>query len=732
MKKLGLVAAIAVAMMLAACGKDEGATTGAQPAPVAGADIALAHKEVSEPAWLRTRLPADTVTYLRIPSLWGALAGADGRPLDALYASEANAKAIVQVREALTKDPVIAATGVAPWVALLAGAQRSPLEIAIIDASKFATPASLVLIHGRFAYADAAAATAAIAALEPTALQVEKPIADGSVGTFSMGGTRLFAHFDARSQRLTLLAGMTANAAELEKRVATFANESEHPMRALEKEIDAGGQGLFAWTSIEALRPMASAGMQGQPADAMQRKLVEQVRAVAFGSGAVNGRGVTSLRVDAPKAGLLQYLPRSAKHVAFRSVGEPDWAMTMGVWTPEEWAQLRASIARDQGAETGKKLDEALDEMRKKLGVGIEDVFAAIGPDLTFVQDGAGVYGAARIGDADAFARFLKELDTRFGVKDDVREIAGTKFHHIALRTPEAPAVPGADTQTDAWLKLYSRMGNHTYWIERDGYMIFADVPQTLMDYVAGKPEFDVGAWLVKSGVDVEHAVFAGATRTRNAQRTVHAAYLGILQILGDLSGKPVDMYMLPSASALGVPTDGTFAVALRAWDDGIALDMHYAQSPLEALAGGGSMTTVAVVGILAAIAIPAYNDYTVRAQLTGVLNEAASVKVAVAEHIMTNGKLPADARALGIDLPIEGEISSIDYQDGAIVISFTDAAPPELQGKQVALVPYSSGGSPQFACGRAPMDTGGKALGDANAAQLTSIEDRFLPARCR
>lgn len=730
MKKLGLVVAVAVATMLGACGKEEGATPGAQVAPAAKADLALAHKEVSEPAWLRKRMPADAVAYFRIPSLWGALAAADGRPLDSLYASEANAKAIAQVRDTLAKDPVIAAAGIAPWVGLLAGAQRSPLEIAILDASKFATPASLVMIHGRFAYADAAAATAAIAALDPT-IQVEKPIADGAVGTFALGGMKLFGHFDGKSQRLTLLAGMTANAAELEKRVAAFANEGEHPMQALEEGIDAGGQGLFVWTSIEAMRPMAATGMQGMPADAIPRKLVAQMRGAAFGSGSVNGRGVTSLRIDAPQANLLHYLPRTAKRVGFRSVGEPDWVVTLALWTPQEWAQVRAAIARDMGADAGKNIDDALAKMRTELGLGIEDLLGALGPEISFVSDAAGSYGAARIADPDALARILKELDTRFGVKDEVREIGGTEFHHVAFRTSPASA-PVGGAQLDAWMQLYARASNHVYWIERDGYLILADVPQTLMDYVAGKPGFDVGAWQAKAGLEVEHAVFAGMTRTRNAQRMVHAAYLGVLQTLGDLSGKPVDLYAFPSASALGLPADGTFAFALRAWDDGVALDMSYAQSPLEAFTGGSAMTTVAIAGVLAAIAIPAYNDYTVRAQVSEAMLGATGLKTALAEHVMANGKLPASARELGIELPIEFASSTATYEGGAIVIAFGDAAPTELQGLQVALVPFLAGDMVNFACGYAAMDEGGKALGEADGAALTTVPERYLPERCR
>jgi type IV pilus assembly protein PilA len=142
-------------------------------------------------------------------------------------------------------------------------------------------------------------------------------------------------------------------------------------------------------------------------------------------------------------------------------------------------------------------------------------------------------------------------------------------------------------------------------------------------------------------------------------------------------------------------------------------------------------MIVVAIIGILAAIAIPAYQDYTVRAQVTEGLNLASDLKAAVAEAYANDGAWPVDNAAIGIVDDKTGKyVTSVEIDNGTIVITYGNQANVDaIGGQTLSLRPTLSANQDViWNCGLRPEEGNDAGAGAAN----TSILPKYLPATCR
>jgi type IV pilus assembly protein PilA len=147
-------------------------------------------------------------------------------------------------------------------------------------------------------------------------------------------------------------------------------------------------------------------------------------------------------------------------------------------------------------------------------------------------------------------------------------------------------------------------------------------------------------------------------------------------------------------------------------------------------------MIVVAIIGILAAIAIPAYQDYLIRSQVSEGLTMAAAAKAGISEYYANKGTWPSSnsVAGLGAASTIEGKyVSSIEVTNGGIKVTYGhEANAAHLVGNYVSLVPGASpNGDVIWKCGTA-QDPSGWGSDTAAGAASTNVEGKYLPSSCR
>ncbi len=137
-------------------------------------------------------------------------------------------------------------------------------------------------------------------------------------------------------------------------------------------------------------------------------------------------------------------------------------------------------------------------------------------------------------------------------------------------------------------------------------------------------------------------------------------------------------------------------------------------------------MIVVAIIGILAAVAIPAYQDYTIRAKVTEAMSIASQAKTAVSEYYISQGSMPADQATAGLDAAANYAtdiVKSMTYSKtsdtvGVISMAVLPLGGDTADGDVFTLTGTGSSTGVTWVC--------------ATAAGAGNIDAKYLPSNCR
>lgn len=146
-------------------------------------------------------------------------------------------------------------------------------------------------------------------------------------------------------------------------------------------------------------------------------------------------------------------------------------------------------------------------------------------------------------------------------------------------------------------------------------------------------------------------------------------------------------------------------------------------------------MVVVSIIGILASIAMPQYQVYIHRSEITEALGMAANIREDVTAYYVETLEFPTDNKQAGIPDPsklIANRITGVEVNGGAIHVTLGNKIAKPLRGKILTFRPATVDGSPtspiSWLCGYDEPVNGMSAVG----SNKTSVSEEYLPAACR
>lgn len=575
-------------------------------------------------------------------------------------------------------------------------------------------------------------------------------------GVMALGPAASAFEYTAKNQ-LNFLVGLGVDSAKLDSALSGLTEPSPANFIKMEQSIDDNGQGLVVWFNSGELLPALGGFLPVADAPLLVLLQDGSLKSFAAGFGTSDTKGRFRIVAEIPDGSLIdRYLPNVNTQHKVATVGDPKLVMQLNwplMGQVDELIEVldNSDVDKDVSAsDTDQSPPSAQEkyktfqaEMHDAVGFDIDTLLTAYGPELTWFKDDLGYFLVAKIQNQNAHVKASNALTSMLSnaqkgelslpledpaeqakvtaflrqVGLESREVNGTTINHLSLPSFYSLAELEEELSTGvppAVIEFLFGGKTHVYWVAEGENIVFAKLPQDLIERAKFSKTSTVDRWLEQNKLKQHGSVFAISGKIPESPKKLYSGYLSVIQAASDALNADVDMFAFPPASKLGLPDSGVYSLQLDSADDFLALELTYEKSAAEILfGGGGALSSVAVVGVLAAVALPAYQDYTQRANIAGVFVAAASAQNELASFFQANGRLPTEEEAWSLALTIEHEHVLDVYFDastGTIVLETGGGL--GLNG-HIYFTAETEGDSLEFIC-------------------ESDLQPKLLPASCR
>lgn len=582
-------------------------------------ELLASTKPLVEKPWLHNYTPDAITAYARIPNPKFYFMEND-TPLKSLYQNPLYNEFMQLVVHNTLKHintaniPADAKTA----ADIILSKLTAPIELMVSDFADGTTPPTL-LIATKLDYQDGESFKRDFATfLKGSPMDVRPTSPTTGQLILKQAGVPGQYQYNLKSQRLLISLGMPDPT--LMRLISADKANPNTPIKYAETRIDANGQGLFVW-----LHPNRAL-LQQLPMRPEQRQTLEtlkldQAEYLAAGFGLGEQRPKVKALVKMPNVGLKQLFPAHSSIANPRYFGHLSWLFSISLPNESQLDTL-VSMAMDNNTESYEQYLAGKKTMQAESGIEFSTLMQLIGQQVIVFEDDNGRFMALSGQAEDALDTLLTQLinnDVPL-VRNEINVGEHTIYHVSIQKVLEQLVQEGSQNlppQQKLMLPILSQMylpSNHFYWIKEDDNLIFSTLPQPLIARQTSTANGTLSQWLESQNITLEGSTLTGTMMFRNLAQKSYYGQLSLLQLLSDMSDTPLEIQQFPSANTIPLPRYG--ALAMQIHNQGDILSFEYsAENGLMGVWQAMGHSSISTLGILAAIAIPAYQDYTIRAQ---------------------------------------------------------------------------------------------------------------------